>query len=158
MARRLVAVMAAMALLGLGVASGTRLGVFDPPLAAAMTRDLAPCTVSEVRLLDDTLGGLVDLVTAPLSALDALSEIDVVRLEGVTGDCHKATPTVLVGGLDLVSGGGEQVLFVEDLDPLADGANGTIDITLASPVSVSALLYDLTFAQAGFCPEGAACP
>lgn len=138
-----------------GVASATSLGTFDDIALSATTVSHDPCTVSDVRLLD----GTIDLLS---SVLLPGSEIDTVRLVGLSGNCDDATPVVVIGGLDLLDvAGGEQVLFVEELDPLPAGASGTLDVSVPSPIALgdglALVLYDLTAVGATFCPAGSSC-
>lgn len=139
-----------------GVASATSLGTFDDIALSATTASHDPCTVSDVRPLD----GSIDLLS---SGLLPGSTIDRVRLVGLSGGCDGAIPVVVIGGRDLLDvAAGEQVLFVEELDPLPLGADGTsLEVLVPAPVALgdglTLVLYDLTAADATFCPPGASC-
>lgn len=136
-----------VALWGATIASATRLGTFDDVVLDAIATPVEPCTASDVVLMD----GGIDLLT---TTLGAASEIDAVRLGGLTGNCADSKPIVVVTGDDLsdLTVGRDVLYLIEGLAP-APG----ITQTLSEPLSLSGLLYTLHGADVAFCPMGATC-
>lgn len=152
MLRRTTVVVAALAVLAIGLASATSLGVFTAPVSSGHVEDVNPCTYETATPLD----GLVNLL---LTALPT-SEITDIELTGVSGDCEGLTPIAVVEGQNLVTGDTEVLFVIDQFSPLGAGDTGTVNLSLTSHIALGnlgLLVYVPTNVRIGFCPGGATC-